>query len=66
MSTTLTTKRDYAGLVHLANRPTSVFSRCSAERPTMQSFIVALVHGTDDTKAVVTCLMCIGGQRDET
>jgi len=61
----LTTKRDYDGIVHLAKRPQSVFSKCSADAPTMQSFTVALVHGTDDANAVVTCLMCIGGQHGE-
>ncbi len=62
----LTTKRDYDGVVHLAKRPQSVFSKCSADRPTMESFAIALVHGTDDETAVVTCLMCIGGSHDET
>jgi arginine utilization protein RocB len=61
----LTTKRDYKDLVHFAKRPSSVFSRCSDDNPNMQSFTVALVHGSDAENAVVTCLMCIGGQYGE-
>lgn len=60
----MTTKRDYDGIVHLAKRPSSVFSRCTVDRPTMDDFSIALRHGTNDESAVVTCLMCIGGQHD--
>lgn len=61
----LTTMRDYDGIVHLAKRPTSVFSKCSADQPTMESFTISLVYGTADENGVVTCLMCIGGSHGE-